>query len=146
METKQPPKVLPIKDLPVFVQDCVSKIWEEHGEPKNKQDVMFTYFDAIYSLHPLTQDWYIHESVHFVRQGAGEDEELAKQWWDRYTNEPAFRLEEELMAYKAQYQFIKRRLNKPQAFEYAKALARSLSSPIYGNIISFHGALNAIIQ
>lgn len=141
----QPPVIRPVSQLPEFVQMCVDKIWKEYGIPKNKTHIMFTFHDAIYTLNTMPQDWYVHECVHFVRQGSGKDLELAKQWWSRYATEPAFRLEEELLAYKEQYQFITRRANKSVAFEHAKSLAQTLSSPMYGNLINFQRALSGIM-
>lgn len=147
MQTKNPPQVRPIQQLPEFVQACVDKIWKSvGGAPKNKKDIIFTFHDGIYTLNPFPEDVFVHECVHYVRQGGGDNLELAKQWWDRYAVDPKFRYDEELLAYRAQYKFIQKHFNKPQAFEYAKRLAKDLSSSMYGGMISFEGALNAIIK
>lgn len=143
--TKAPPQVFPIEQLPPFAQECVGKIWEKYGTPKDK-DIVITFYKGIYTLRPLPQDLYVHECVHFVRQGAGENEDLAKEWCLRYVEDPEFRLEEELIAYRAQYQFIRRHANAPVSFDHAKRLAQDLSGPMYGKIISFQKALNAIIS
>lgn len=139
------PKVLPIQELPPFAQDCVARLWKKHGNPTGK-DVVVTYFDAIYTRNPLPQHLFIHECVHFVRQGSGQDEEKAKEWCERYVTDEKFRLEEELLAYKEQYKFILRKTNKPVAFEHAKSLAKDLSSEMYSNMISYTDALFAIIH
>lgn len=143
--TKNPPQVFSIQELPDFVKGIAERIWQKYGTPKNHKDVIFTFHKGIYTLRPLTQDVFVHEAVHYARQGAGENEELAKQYLERYADDDDFRLSEEILAYRAQYDFVKRRVNKPQAFDYAKRLATDLSGPMYGNIISFGKALNAII-
>lgn len=144
--TKKPPKVLPIQQLPDFVKSSVATIWQKYGNPKDTSGLVFTYFDAIYTKDPMPQDLFIHECVHYVRQGAGENEELAKEWWDRYVNETKFRLDEELLAYREQYKFIFNKSNRQISFEHAKRLALDLSSPIYGRMITFNEALSAIMK
>lgn len=140
------PEVKPITDLPDFVKACADKLWTQYGFPTNKNEVAFAFNGVIYSLNPVPQDLYVHECVHLIRQGAGKDLALAEEWWSRYVTETAFRLEEETLAYREQYKFIARRVKKPLAFEHAKRLAMSMASPVYGNMISFNAALNAIIK
>lgn len=141
------PKIYPINQLPQFVQMAVSDMWESKGiKPGDDVDVLFTYFEGIYTARKISTDIFIHESVHFIRQGAGENENQAKDWWLRYCSDDAFRYQEEVLAYREQYQYILRNTNRPVAFNHAKRLATDLSGPMYGKICSFQTALNDIIK
>lgn len=123
------------------------RMWEkELGKIPEMDSLIVTYFDTIYTNKPIPEDYYIHEMVHFVRQGAGEDESLARTFCIQYCENKQFRLNEELLAYKEQMKFMRGRLNRPQAFEYAKYLAKELASEKYGNMISFGQALNDIMK
>src|SRR4051812_39011441 len=69
--------------------------------------VIFTYGQTIYnpsavSISPALK---CHESVHAQRQGSNEEE--IRAWWERYLKEPMFRLEEELLAHRAEYRSFK---------------------------------------
>lgn len=135
--------------MPETLMAMILSMWEkELGEiPKNTGAMIITYFDTIYTNYPLREDWYIHELTHFIRQGNGENQQLAQDFCMRYLRDRDFRLQEEILAYREQYKFRKASLNRPQAFEYAKYLAKELSSNKYGKeLVSFHSALNAIIQ
>lgn len=92
---KNQPKIYPIQALPPFVQDCASRIWKEHGTPKNLAEIVYTFHDGIYTAAQMPQDLFVHECVHFVRQGAGENLELAKEWCERYVVDKEFRYQEE---------------------------------------------------
>ena len=141
------PKIKPLAEIPETLMALMLGMWEkELGEiPKLSNNLIVTYFDTIYTNHPLREDYYIHEMVHFIRQGNGENQALAQDFCMRYLRDRDFRLQEEILAYREQYRFRKASLNRPQAFEYAKFLAKELSSEKYGkDLISFHGALQAI--
>lgn len=148
-ELKQP-QIKPIRELPKFVQMMVADMWEKNGlkpeDVEKNRDIVVTYHDAIYTANPMPTDLFVHESVHFVRQGGGENELAAKDWCLRYCDDPEFRYEEELLAYREQYRFIKSKANRPVAFEHAKRLARDLSGPMYGNLCSFSKALAEITK
>lgn len=146
-----PPKVLSIEKLPAFIQIAVADLWEKNGiEPTQmtKKSLVFTYFDAIYTATTMPTDLFVHEAVHYARQGNGKNEKLAKEWWLRYCSDAEFRYQEELMAYKEQYKYILSQVkgNRAIAFEHAKRLAYDLSGAIYGNLTSFPNALNDIIK
>lgn len=146
----QEPKIYHLKELPQFAQMVVSDMWEKSGvnpeELQKRTDIVITYFDGIYTSKPLRQDVFVHEAVHFIRQGEGKDELHAKDWCLRYASDKAFRYAEELMAYKEQYRFILKQCkgNREIAFRELKRLATDLSGPMYGNICGFNTALNDI--
>lgn len=148
---KKEPVIYPINQLPKFIQSLVSEMWHAHGIPPKdmeQRNLVFTYYDGIYSATPMHTDLFMHEATHFIRQGAGEDEMAAKDWWMRYCTDPEFRYEEELLAYREQYAYILKQVrgNKQTAFLHAKRLALDLSSPIYGNLRPFQTALGDITR
>ena len=109
-----------------------------------KEDVaVFTYFPYVYVPGglPLTPDLETHERVHLAQQGAYPGE--VEVWWDNYLTTPVFRLEQELEAYGAQLAFMKPYGNR--VFEYTKdRLAKDLSGPLYGNLISYGEAVSKL--
>jgi hypothetical protein len=148
MNQKEPnkPKFYNRKDLPDHILAQVVLIWEKNGVPDDINNIVFTYFDGIYTARPIPQDLYIHELTHFIRQGNGEDKEMAERWWKQYCSDPVFRYQEELMAYQEQYKWMKTRLNRPEAFKFAEYLSRELASKKYGFDISPNKALFEILK
>lgn len=142
------PKIYKRNQLPEEVMAQILLFWEKNGGiPPDISRIVITYHDGIYTDQPMSRDLYIHEMVHFVRQGNGESKELADKWVKTYLNNPVFRYEEELMAYREQYKYLKHILNKPQAFNAAKFLASELCSQKYGfENPSETNALMAIIK
>lgn len=146
----KPPKIYPIKELPKFVQMMIADMWEKNGlkpeDVEKNRDIVVTYFDGIYTANPMPTDLFVHECVHYRRQGDGENELAAKDWCLRYCDDPEFRYQEELLAYREQYRFIRSKTNRPVAFEHAKRLAQDLSGTMYGNLCSFEKALSDIVK
>lgn len=108
------------------------------------QHVIFTYGDTIYNPYnvPLTADLVEHEEVHCKQQGKDPE-----GWWTRYIDDPLFRVEEEVEAYAVQYTYICTQVrDRNRRHLVLRDLARSLSSPIYGSVISPSSAYNLIKQ
>jgi len=104
--------------------------------------VVFTYGDILYvpSGNRIPKDLKVHEKVHTEQQG--DDPEA---WWERYLEDDAFRLEQELEAYKKQFNFYKNNCKiKKQIPLFLDEITRVLSGPVYGNIISFDKAKKLI--
>jgi hypothetical protein len=102
----------------------------------------FCYGDTIYnpSGEPIPADIEYHESIHSKRQGSMPD-----LWWNRYLTEPSFRLEEELLAYRAQYQYARNAGVRGAMLDWLlDALARALSTG-YGLELS-HGEARCSIK
>lgn len=102
--------------------------------------VIFCYGDYIYNPSGVFVDraMIVHEKVHSDRQ----KEIGVRDWWNKYLADPEFRIQEEVLAYGAQYKtFSKYASNKEVSIEYAKKLATALSGDTYGNCISFKDAL-----
>lgn len=98
------------------------------------QSVVFTYGDTVYNplKLPIPDHVLVHEAVHVKQQdGVGPE-----RWWAMYIADPVFRLDQELQAYSAQYQYMKARCTNRQLSSFLFALAQDLSGPMYGNILT----------
>lgn len=103
---------------------------------------VFTYGEVIYNPHGnyLDEPLLAHERVHSLQQSDGP---LA--WWERYFVDASFRFDQEIEAYREQYRVAKRTIKDRNALNhYVRRLAQDLSSPMYGNIVSFTEALRLI--
>lgn len=98
-----------------------------------KKGTVFTYGDKIH-VHAgfLSEDLIVHEITHVAQQ----TKMGVKKWWDKYLEDPAFRLAEELMAYKNQYQWAVENLNRQGKRNLLRHVSKVLSSRLYGKIIS----------
>jgi hypothetical protein len=92
----------------------------------------------------------VHEETHGLRQIVyTEDGEVlgVEGWWKMYLEDSRFRFDEELMAYKAQYQYFCRwKSNVRKQTEFLCNLAVELSSELYGNLIGVEDAMKAIAR
>ena len=107
----------------------------------NPDTTVFTYGDNLYNPAGLTihTDLLIHEMVHMEQQK--HDDTVAKIWWQRYIQDTAFRLDQELEAYGEQYRYICGQVkDKNKRYRILRILAGFLSGPMYGNIISMRDA------
>ena len=105
--------------------------------------VIFTYGERIYNPGgaPIQPKLKAHVAVHSQRQGYAVD-----LWWYKYLRDPAFRLEEELLAHRAEYRAFKGSCRDRN--EVSRALhdaAARLSSALYGNMISYMDARRFIV-
>lgn len=120
------------------------KIKKRFGNVVTGGKVIFTYGERIYNpgSAQLTDALFAHERVHADRQIAMGIE----PWWDKYIEDNQFRFDEELPAHKAEYEVIaKRHLPGAKATEHAlRAIAERLAGPLYGRMVSFDQALEAI--
>lgn len=104
--------------------------------------MIFAYAPYIYNpgRHRIDEPLYTHESHHIQQQGTN-----PQAWWQRYLHDVNFRLSQEIPAYQMQYRaakgFIKDR-NKLHL--YLVNLASDLSGPIYGDLLRFQDAYDAI--
>lgn len=108
-----------------------------------KRGMVFTFGETIYNPDglPISRPLLEHEEVHSKQQ---KDYGIEK-WWDRYMVDPAFRLAQELPAYQAEYRGLKRFIkDRNKLSKVARLLAETLSSPMYGEMISQSEAYNAI--
>lgn len=111
-----------------------------------KPGVIFTYGQTIYnpSNAPISAQLKAHEAVHAQRQG--EDEEEIRAWWRRYLTEPMFRLEEELLAHRAEYRAFRGWTKDRNAVaRELDTIAKRLSGPLYGGLMSYAQARRMIV-
>lgn len=98
---------------------------------------IFCYGDTIYSPSGRTppEDIEHHESIHSKQQGANPN-----GWWERYLTDVDFRLSQELEAYAAQVNFIKKHMGAKAAKDCLDECARNLASPAYALNLTKHQA------
>lgn len=124
-----------IHDWPPNIEEI-----RKHMEPV--RGTIFTYGDTIYNPDGarLIEHLKIHEGTHMVQQG-GDPE----RWWVRYLTEPAFRLQEEVAAYRNQYQYICEKIkDRENRAHFIFRFAEDLSGPTYGNMVSLAEAAKLI--
>ena len=135
-------KYLPIVDMPQSVQKAVRAIWDTipNRKPLNINEIVYTYGDAVYTNNtPLPKHLQVHEGVHMIQQEKIGGPDI---WWKKYGEDPTFRFEQELEAYRAQYQYFKANCkDRNRVFAFASELARQISSPMYGKICEMSPAL-----
>lgn len=130
------------KDMKVVkgVPPNYDKIKAKMDPPKQ---AIFCYGDTIYtpSLSAITPELKAHEHVHYERQQG-----IPEAWWDRYLDEPQFRLDEEIPAHQAEYQeYIRgRKPNRQSRRRVLMFIAKRLSGPLYGGLINLREAKRLI--
>lgn len=122
---------------PNFVQ--LSK----HFPIKGKPGILYAYGDVLYNPSGVkVTPWIMaHEEVHGMRQ---QDEGMSLgEWWDSYINYDDFRLKEELLAHRAEWQTYKSVHDWSSGY-YLDTISTRLSSPLYGSLLSFEEAKRRI--
>lgn len=102
---------------------------------KGRAGIIFTWGDTIYnpSKIDIPPDLIAHEQVHEQqqRQIGG-----PKVWWEKYLEDPQFRFEQELAAYRAQYAYARAIYGRDQRRKLLDHVSRALAGPMYGNLVS----------
>lgn len=127
-----------VKDYPPnYEQICAA-----FPEVRNIKTVIFTYGNNIYNPGgwPIDEALMLHERVHVSQQL----EMGVEEWWQEYLDNPQFRTNQEIEAYQVQFRHLKSYSARPVWRRELDRLARDLSSPIYGNILSFDEAKKVI--
>lgn len=121
----------------------IRKIREVFGElPKG---MVFCYGNIIYapdSISGMIDPFLMkHEQTHSKQQAEiGRD-----KWWELYLKSTDFRISQEVSAFQNQYKEGKKYIkDRNQLSVWLVRLARELSSDVYGNILTFQDALDAI--
>lgn len=99
-------------------------------------DVAFPYNGFIYSnkeLEPILEE---HERVHFKQQ----EEIGADEWEEKYLTNPQFRIKMEVEAYNHQLTLCPKEYREGMRTNIAKVL----SSPIYGNVVTYREVLGML--
>ena len=97
----------------------------------SKSNTIFAYSPFIYvSGKPkLSPALNVHENVHISRQESYTGG--AEAWWDRYLVDKNFRLEEELLAHCAEYEYLIQFGSRDERRSALKNVAARLSGPLY---------------
>lgn len=90
----------------------------------------------------MTEDLIVHEETH-------RDQQMSYltpgEWWEKYLEDPEFRLSQEVEAYRNQYrEFIKKCHDRNKIFLFVHRIAGDLSSSLYGNMIDYQKAIKLI--
>ena len=102
--------------------------------------LVVAYGDTIYHTLPLDPSVIVHENVHLKRQDGKPD-----QWYESYIRDPKFRFGEELLAYRAQYHFLKETTrDRNELARHWFRLAKDLSGKMYGEVVTHQEALKLI--
>ena len=103
---------------------------------------IFTYGSVIYApnndLNPILMR---HEEIHSQQQ----KEMGVEKWWDRYLRDANFRLSQEVEAFQQEYRLAKKLIKDRNSLaRLLFSMAKNLSAPMYGKIISYQQAFEAI--
>lgn len=114
----------------------INKAFNVRGQP-----VIFAFGQAIYNPAKIKipPQLYAHEAVHLDRQGSDPN-----AWWERYIEEPRFRLDEEIPAHVAEYRVVKP--YDGASGRWLNLIAERLASPLYGSLISQANAKTLLIE
>ncbi len=125
-----------INDFPPNIEDL--KTFFEITE-----HTVFTYGDILYVPDGSYIDDALlaHEETHQRQQ----DRMGIEKWWKLYMISADFRLSQEVEAYQNQYKVLKIKIrDRNKLNKVVQSLAKDLSSPLYGDIITRSKALKAI--
>lgn len=109
----------------------------------NRPNLVFTYGDTIYTARykgALPEHVKVHERTHQKQQGSD-----PAGWWAKYLTDTAFRVAQEVEAYRRQYKFfISKNHNIKEQQQFLTLKAMDLSSEIYGHVVTLQEAKDLI--
>jgi hypothetical protein len=111
---------------------------------RGKQGILYAYGDTLYNPSgvPVTPWIAAHEAIHMARQKA----QGVTDWWGSYLTNPTFRLDEEVLAHRAEWATFKlTKYSDNQKARYLTQMAERLSSPLYGGLVLEHEAMALIL-
>lgn len=107
------------------------------------ENTIFAYAPNIHAEDPktLSEDVVEHEMIHIARQG-----EEPQIWWERYLTDPEFRLEEELVAYRRQFFYLRdnKKIDRNDLDKRVRFWVSMLSGQGYGFLTDYQTAYNKI--
>jgi len=114
------------------IYDEIARVFDLHPN----DGIIFSWGDRIYNPMDavIAPELIAHEAVHGERQGTSEDTILA--WWANYVEDSNFRLYEEILAHRAEYNWRLANGNRKQRRSALKQTAGRLAAPLYGNMIT----------
>jgi len=127
--TEQPPQ---------WILDAVKPWGVDFGTGK----VAFTVGDTVHiGCGVVPKILGAHEAIHIKQQVAIGWE----AWWKKYISDEAFRIEQEVDAYRGQYAFVVSKIKSQNTrFNYLRQFAEDLGSGMYGKHLSLFEAMRII--
>lgn len=113
-----------------------SAIRKAFPQIKGKPGILYAYGDTLYNPSSAgVTPWIIaHESIHMARQ------ELVgvEAWWAEYIKDPTYRIAEEILAHRAEYNRFRELMGYGKALdEYLDhTIIPRLSGPLYGKLLT----------
>lgn len=101
---------------------------------------IFVFKDKIYSNNEMPYDIVFHEIRHLQQQ----QQYGADKWIKQYLEDKNFRLSVELDAYKHQLKKVKEIADEKEYLHILVECAQNISSPLYGDVISYAGAIKKL--
>lgn len=123
----------------------IDAIYRAFPSARHRKGVVFAYAPHIYApgLHRnawLPADVIAHEKQHFAQQdGWGPD-----VWWEKYIEDAAFRLHQEIEAYQAQWSVALCIYDRPTRRRALDQMVKALSGPLYNGLVSAEEARELI--
>ena len=120
-----------IYEYPPNIEEIDAK-FNVKGKP-----IIYTWGDIIYCpiYTVISPELYVHEGIHSKRQTS--DLKNIEAWWARYLVDDEFRLNEELLAHKAEYRkFCDGNKDRNARNLYLNSVSSRLSSSMYGNMMT----------
>lgn len=109
--------------------------------------VIFSWGDVIYNPEhvEISKALANHESTHGTAQLMFP---TIEEWWERYIEDPHFRLAEEVFAHAVEYATIKHdgQQNRKQRRKALVFISKRLASPLYNNMVSLKEAKRLILN
>lgn len=105
--------------------------------------MLYSWGDKLYnpSGKEIPPEKIVHEMVH----GAQQKEVGVEWWWDTYIADKAFRMQEEIPAYQADYKsFCRHHKDRNHRNDYLQFIAVQLSGPLYGSLCTREEAVRLI--
>ncbi len=113
--------------------------------------VIFSWGDRIYnpSDQAIPPQLVEHDAVHGERQlcfiaGCQASEANIRAWWREYIKSWEFRLNEEIPAHRAEYQWLMANGNRRERRAALKRTAARLAAPLYGGMITSSAAMDIL--
>jgi hypothetical protein len=127
------------KKPPQWILDKVKEKWGVEWE----SNTVFTYGDLITTYHgKMTEDLRSHEGLHVTQQK--EFPGGPEAWWKKYLDDDEFRFDQELAAYRKQYNWLKSNKSRGEVYMYLNHYAKCLSGEMYGSMVDEKKAMRLI--
>lgn len=125
-------------EIPAIYEECHKRFGVNWSK-----GVIIAYDGKIHCKFDLPPDKIVHEKTHLAQQKkAG-----LKEWWDRYLNDDKFRLDQEVEAYRSEYQYVRSNVkDRNRRFNFLHLICVDLSSAMYGNLVDYNEAMRLIMK